>query len=425
MTLRPLGALVAKDLRVFFADRYALILSVAAPIALASFMAMIFGGAGDATPARIAVILVDRDGGPIARAIVAGARAEPRLDVATADLEPALLDVRRQRAVVAVEIPEGFGDRAAGAMLGDNEPAELRFHLDPTHRPEVSMTQGLLTRTVLEAVANDAKSLTGGWLDDLVPGRETDPPLESESAIGPAGDRPGPHAEERQTRPRPPLRMPYRTRDVSILSGDGGGDRAALAAHAFAAMTVQFVLFLAVEWGVGLLVERRRGLWKRLRSAPVSMATLLASKVAGGFLAASLVIGLVFAAGAILFGFRVRGSIPGLVLMGAAFAWMASNFGLMVAALGRSPQGARSVSILAVLVMVLLGGGWIPGFLFPAWLQTATLVMPTRWAIDGFDGLISRGYALGEAVPTLALLAAAGVGFGAVALGNMAQVEPD
>lgn len=425
MTFRPFGALVAKDLRIFFADRSALILSVAAPIALASFMAMIFGGAGDATPARIAVILVDRDGGPVARAIVAGARAEPRLDVTTSPLGPALLDVRRQRAVVAVEIPEGFGERAAGAMIGDNEPAELRFHLDPTHRPEVSMTQGLLTRTVLEAVANDSASLAKGWLDDLVPGRETDPTLESDDAMAPGGDDPKTRVAGRQPRPRAPLKMPYRTREVSILSGNGDGDRAALAAHAFAAMIVQFVLFLAVEWGVGLLVERRRGLWKRLRSAPVSMATLLASKVAGGFLASSLVIVLVFAAGAVLFGFRARGSPLGLALMGAAFAWMASNFGLMVAALGRSPQGARSVSILAVLVMVLLGGGWIPGFLFPAWLQTATLVVPTRWAIDGFDGLISRGFSLAEAAPTLAVLAGAGVGFGAVALLNMAQVEPD
>lgn len=420
MTYRPFRALVVKDLRVFFADRHSLLLSGLAPIALASFMAAIFGGAGATTPAPIPVVLVDQDGGSVARAIVAATQAERRFAVTTTPLDSALNAVRVGRAVVAVEIPAEFGSRAVGALTGDNEPPPLRFHLDPTHRPDVSLTQGLLTRIVLEAVANDAQALSGGWLDDLVPARSTDPMLESDDTL-----RPVIREDKDRRKPSPSAKMPYLSQDVSIISDRPGGDREALAAHAFAAMVVQFVLFLAVEWGVGLLVERRRGLWKRLRSAPVGLTTLLASKVAGGFLASLLVTGVVLGAGALLFGYRVRGSLIGLALMAAAFGAMASNFGLMVAALGRSPQGARSVAILVVLVMVLLGGGWIPGFLFPAWLQRITPIIPTRWAIDGFDGVLSRGYSLAEAIPTVLVLTAFGAGFGVVALLTFPQVEPD
>ena len=46
---------------------------------------------------------------------------------------------------------------------------------------------------------------------------------------------------------------------------------------------------------------------------------------------------------------------------------------------------------MAVLLMVLLGGAWIPMFLFPSWVQTLTLMLPTRWAVDGFEGATWRG----------------------------------
>ena len=53
-------------------------------------------------------------------------------------------------------------------------------------------------------------------------------------------------------------------------------------AHAFAGMSVQFALFAAIELAVGILLERQRGLWKRLRSAPLSRTTLLLAKAISG-----------------------------------------------------------------------------------------------------------------------------------------------
>ena len=41
-------------------------------------------------------------------------------------------------------------------------------------------------------------------------------------------------------------------------------------AHSFAGMGIQFLLFAMIDLGVGILLERQRGLWKRLRSAPIS-----------------------------------------------------------------------------------------------------------------------------------------------------------
>ena len=57
-------------------------------------------------------------------------------------------------------------------------------------------------------------------------------------------------------------------------------------------------------------------------------------------------------------------------------------------------------------MMVMLGGAWVPTFVFPAWLQQVTLVVPVRWAVDGLDAMTWRGIGFsGAMAPTLVLLA--------------------
>ncbi|WP_435019933.1 ABC transporter permease [Tundrisphaera sp. TA3] len=389
MIARPLLALVAKDLRVFAADRNALVLSFLAPIALASFMAAIFGGAGKSQSSPIPILVADEDRGVISRAIVAGVLADGQVAAVAAGRDAALASVRRGESSLAVVIPAGFGAAAARTLAGGESPPELLLVHDPARRGDAALVRGVLARVVLDAVASG--DLGGRGPFGLAP-----------RAAGP----------------------PFEVRDASIVPGGADGERAALATHAFAGMVVQFVLFSAIEWGVGLLLERERGLWKRLRTAPVGRATLLAGKVLGCLVASLAIVGAVFGFGALAFGLRPRGGLAGFLLVAVGFAWMAANFGLMVAAFGRSPRGARSISILAVLVMVMLGGGWIPGFLFPAWLLRLTPAIPTRWAIDGFYGSLARGLTAAEVAPAAAALVGFGAAFGALALAAFRRSEP-
>ena len=56
-------------------------------------------------------------------------------------------------------------------------------------------------------------------------------------------------------------------------------------------------------------------------------------------------------------------------------------------------------------VLVMLGGAWVPSFIFPAWLQKISLFVPTRWAIDGLDAMTWRGLPLEAALtPVLVML---------------------
>jgi ABC-2 type transport system permease protein len=161
---------------------------------------------------------------------------------------------------------------------------------------------------------------------------------------------------------------------------------------------------------------RRMGLWQRLRAAPLSRGFLLTSQVASGALIAAILFVLIFAAGMLMFGVRVEGSVIGFVGMIVAFALMTAAFGLFIAALGKTPEATRGLAIFATLVMVMLGGAWVPSFVFPQWLQTASLTMPTRWAVDGLDAMTWRGLGLDAAWAPIALLLAFTAVFAVIAV---------
>ena len=102
--------------------------------------------------------------------------------------------------------------------------------------------------------------------------------------------------------------------------------------------------------------------------------------------------------------------------MALAFALLTSTFGLLIAALGKTPEATRGLAILATLLLVMLGGAWVPTFVFPEWLQRVTVYVPTRWAIDGLEAMTWRGLDLQAAVMPVAAMVAASAVFAAIAI---------
>jgi ABC-2 type transport system permease protein len=118
----------------------------------------------------------------------------------------------------------------------------------------------------------------------------------------------------------------------------------------------------------------------------------------------------------LVFGVKVEGSMLGFLAVSAAFALMTAGFGMLVASLGKTPEATRGLSIFATLIVVMLGGAWIPMFLFPQWLQKLTVIVPTRWAMDGFEAMTWRGLGLEAAVAPSAVLLLFAAVFGVLAV---------
>jgi ABC-2 type transport system permease protein len=433
-------AIVRKDLLLFFTDRRSVIMSFVAPIAIASFFGFIFSGSRDREAARVPIRVVDGDHSAISTALVRGLSGDAALAVEGGTLDEAREAVRKGKTTVAVVVPPGFGDAAGQAFFGGGEKPSLDLLYDPSHAMELAMVRGILTQHVMQAVSAEmfggeqGRRVTERSLSALSAPGSAMPEADRKAltdllssvnrwnartaASAAPGASPAPGVSPAPARG---LSMPYDVREQAVTAQAGVAYNGF--AHAFAGMGVQFLLFACIDLGIGMLTERQLGLWKRLRAAPLSRLVLLGAKAMSGAIIALLALGVTFAFGMAVFGIRIEGSWPGFLLVCVATALMASSFGLLIAALGKTPQATRGVAILAVLLMVMLGGAWVPSFVFPAWLQKVTLLVPARWAVDGLDATTWRGVDFMGALPAIAALLCFAAIFGVLAVARFRWEE--
>ena len=363
-------ALLRKDVVLHFSNRRAVLMSVVAPILIAAFFGSLFGGAGGDKPNRIPVVVTDLDNSAVSQRVLANLRSDTALAVTEAPAEQARAQVLAGKQRAALTLPAGFGAQATAALMGADSKPRVPVLYDPSQAMVLPMVRGLLAQHAVQAVA---------------------------AAVG-----------------GPPTGLPFATSEEAAVSDLGAKYNSH--AHAFAGMGVQFILLMGVDMGVGLLLLRRTGLWQRLRAAPLSRAQLLGSRTASCALIALIVFSVVYAVAMAGFGVRISGSVLGFVAVLLAFSLLTASFGLMIAALGRTPDATRGLAILATLLLVMLGGAWVPSFVFPPWLQQLSLWVPTHWAIAGLDAMTWRGLPLASAaLPVAAMLGFTAL-FSAVAL---------
>ena len=376
-------ALVRKDLVLYFSNRRSLIMSIAAPIVIAAFFGSLFGPGND-KPSRIPVALADLDASVLSKQVVAEMKADTSLDVRELDPAAAVTAVREGKVRAAIVLPAGFGAATPQAMLGGGPKPVIDVRFDPSQATGLAIVRGLFAQHAMQAIGKVAAA--GG--------------------AGPPGG----------------FALPFETHATETTARS---DRPYNSyAHSFAGMGVQFILFMGIEVGVGVLLARRLGLWKRLRAAPLSRTLLLGSHIASGALTALILLAIIYAVAMTVFHVRIDGSVVGFAGIAVAFALLTSSFGLLIAAIGKTPEATRGLAIFATLVMVMLGGAWVPSFLFPQWLQTASLAIPTRWAVDGLDAMTWRGLGLQAALAPIGVLLAFSAVFAAVAVWRFEWEEP-
>jgi len=424
MNLRAALAILRKDLLLFFGDRRAVVVTMVTPIAIAAFFGFIFSGSGSSEQARIEVRAADLDASPLTKQIVQALGADKALEVKAATPEEARQAVRAGKTSVGLVFPKGFGDAAARAFFGSGPKPEIQFLYDPSRSAEMAMVRGILTQHVMEVVSKEVfsgeqgRAVTKESLHNLETATGMDPKDKDVlrnllTGVDQWQERQGIAKKERKESSAQGLTMPYLVKEEAVAGREGVAYNGY--AHSFSGMGIQFILFAAVELGVGVLQERRMGIWRRLRSSPVTKGEVVLGKALSGAAISGLTLATTLGAGIAFFGVRVSGSVAGFLLLCAASACMASAFGLMIAAFGKTPQAARGIAIFAVLLLTMLGGGWVPAFVFPGWMQTLTLAVPTRWAMDGLDAVTWRGGGFGAALLPICVLIGFTVIFGGLA----------
>jgi ABC-2 type transport system permease protein len=132
------------------------------------------------------------------------------------------------------------------------------------------------------------------------------------------------------------------------------------------------------------------------------MITVRGARAASGAIIAFVLLCVMFGFAVLVFGVKITNPI-GFLGVAATFALLTASFGLLIAAFGKTAEAARGIAVFATLIMVMLGGAWVPSFLFPDWVQTIGLAVPTRWAIDGLDAMTWRGLGMDAAGMAMAV----------------------
>ena len=422
----PFWALVRKDLRLFFGDRRAVVVGLLVPIVLASFFGYLFGGQGGKTEtSRMPVLVTDQDGSAISRAIIAQLSSDKNLDVKLSTPDEARLQVRKGKARAAILIPKDFGADAGRAFFAGATKPEISLLYDPSHGMEMGMVQGILSGAVMQAVSKEMFSGQSGR--EVV--KESLARIEKNSRMTPTekkslrdllgsvekwNEQQANEPASGRDVPAGGLTIPFETHEEAITSGTE--DKYNSYAHAFGGMGIQFILFMGLDVGVRLLLLRQSGLWQRLRAAPLSRSMLLGSRAVSAALISGFILFVLFTFARLAFGVRIQGSVLGFLGVCAAFSLMTAAFGLLIAALGKTVEATRGYAVMATLIMVMLGGSWVPTMFFPRWMQKLTVVIPTRWAMDGLDGMTWRGLGLSEALLPIAALLLFTLLFGVLAV---------
>ncbi len=427
--MTALLALVRKDLILYLNDKRALMMNLLLPVVLAAFFGSLFGGSGSAERSRIDIALVQEDSSAAARKIADGLKGDSALHVLELPMAEAQAKVKGGKLAVAVVIPAGFGDAAGAALFSASAKPELPLFYDPSQSAVLAMVKGMLTQHVMQVVSAEmfggdtGRRFTGDSLKqlDAMPDSADKAPLrelltglkkyqDSQAGKGAAGGAPAASAPA-ATGPQGGLSMPFSTRDEALSAGPKYNGYA----HAFAGMSVQFILFMGVDIGIGILLARRTGIWNRLLAAPVTLTTVLLARGLSAAVIASGLLAAIFLCAMLIFKVAIT-SVAGFAGVGVCFALMTAAFGLLIAAWGKTPEAARGIAVFATLIMVMLGGAWVPSFMFPSWMQSLTLAIPTRWAVDGFDAVTWRGLGLPGALPSMAAMLAFAAAFAALAI---------
>jgi len=385
--LNLLFELVRKDLKIFIADRKSVAISFSIPIILACFVGYLMSqGGSSGEPKKVHIVIVDQDRSDFSKALMTSLKKSKGLSVSDADEASAAGMVRHGDMALAVVIPPGFGKQSAEALTAHTQGPEYRFLVDPTRSLQVGIAQGALMQATMKVLPQVVFGAPAAAQDDQLPFK---------------------------------IKSEYQTSDKSPATS--------MSAHAFAGMGIQGLLFWAIEAAMAILIERRMGIWRRLRASPVTPWMFILGKALSSTIRAFAILVGVFGVGMLVFHFRIKPSIEcyvGFGLIAVAVSIMTATFGLLVASLGRNLQQSRGLSTLAVLGMSMFGGAWFPMDFMPQFMQTISKAIPVAWAINGFDDMVWRGGDFTDALKSVGVLLGFSVVFAVIALKRISW-EPE
>jgi ABC-2 type transport system permease protein len=367
--MRAIYALGVKDLRLLFRSKGALFFALVWPLLLSIMFGFIFGGSGP-RPLRVGVAIADEDRTTGSAAFASRFSARAGVDAVRLTRQEAFDEVRLGRRVAAIVLTKGFGEAQDQMRAGNFTGASPRIEIgmDPSRQNEAAILQSLLFEQATQPLRELMTTMTGAVFADSSSSTNSS---NGASGGGARGWQPLELVKQNVVRE---ARGPRNGFEITFVQGMVWG-----------------IIGCVMSFAVGLVSERTRGTFVRLRMAPVTAVQVLGGKALACFAMLLLMQTMLLIVGAVFFGLRV--SSP-LLLVVAMISASSAFVGVMmlIASLGRTEEAASGAGWSVMMPLAMLGGAMIPLIAMPAWMISLSHVSPIKWAVLALEGAIWRGF---------------------------------
>lgn len=360
-----------------------------------------------ATESRIPILLVDNDKGEVSKMVMENLDGSSSFSVITKDngkqideafAKEKVFEGKYQLAIIIPEqlstglqakvdenvakIMEGFDTAdtlAATTPVQKNEPKEVRLYFDPASQ---TAFKSAVKSTVDKMISQiETRSIYDAFSKQL--GEESTAAFKQESYI--SFKEIVPMFENKAM-------VPNSTQ------------------HNVPAWTLFAMFFIVVPLSINIVKEKNQGTQIRLRTNPVSYATVIAGKTITYLIICMLQFYLMVAVGVYLFphiGLPALGLNGTFLLMSvvALFSGFAAiGFGILLGTLAKTQEQAAPFGSTSVVILAAMGGVWVPVFAMPKIMQYIAKASPMNWGLEAFYDVLLRNNTLLGIVPQLAAL---------------------
>src|SRR5690606_6092456 len=182
------------------------------------------------------------------------------------------------------------------------------------------------------------------------------------------------------------------------------------AQHNAPAWALFAIFFIIVPLSINLVKEKNLGTFVRLRTNPVSYATVLGGKTIVYLVVCLIQFTLMLLVGIYLFptiglpSVNVSGNLPMLYIVALFSGLAAIGLGLLLGTIARTQEQAAPFGATSVVILAALGGVWVPVFVMPKFMQLISKISPMNWGLEAFYDVFLRNVGFAKILPEISLL---------------------
>jgi len=355
LILRQLKELIKKEILILLRDRQTVLLLFLMPVALIFFLSMAMKGVytDKMTGRQIQLVLENKSGSP--KALLLEEKFKSNKLIQRIDRPAGMDNDRIFEAGIAqavVFIPEGFED--------GTKPVEIQF--DPVLDTGYKIALRSLLTSITVEVIMDIDNLDAVVSSFLV--------------------------EKTKTNREYPTPLQQNVPGYAIFA----------------------MFFIAVPMSIGFLKEKRDGTLQRVFTYPVNANMIALGKVIPYYLinliqfALMLIVGLYLMPYVVGIPFNLGEHPWHLLPVTIVVAAASTGFGVLVAALARTPEQSSTLAATGVVLMGVFGGIMVPHVVMPQFMKMLAMISPLYWAQQAYLDIFLRDAALSTILPKLIVL---------------------